>query len=267
MKLDPSEEIRNFDASKFDGMKVTLKIKTGNGNAEKRQPATKQMIGIENLDILENFHNPWGWITKVIGDVGQIFETELIRCRLVQNSNGGRSENQEFKTYWDYFDQSRKEKLLNQRDGGILGKMMGPRGEHNQADLIFAFDDFSFYDSCYDIKAPQEWYSLMYGGDFRFKFVDGFYETKEKALAAFVQKASDDLFGERYFPVLVFPKETEQDVIDKIIWGPKSCSEPIVTEQYVIYGTRCKSDEFEDAIGETYAAGGKVPIGLQWDWD
>ena len=80
------------------------------------------------------------------------------------------------------------------------------------------------------------------------------------------QKNHDDIFGERYFPVLVFPVSTPRDKVNGIIWRPKVTSDPILVGDFVVYGTRCKPHEYQEVIEGTYEAGGKVPIGVEWSW-
>lgn len=92
----------------------------------------------------------------------------------------------------------------------------------------------------------------------------GFYETPSEALAA--QSSSEDMFGERYFPVIAFPISTSESEIDDVVWIPKGTSQPIRTDTHIIYGSRCKSREVDDFINASYGIGGKVIRGTSWDW-
>lgn len=46
---------------------------------------------------------------------------------------------------------------------------------------------------------------------------------------------------------------------------PKSCSKPIVTDKYIIFGTRCKSYEYAEVINETYKVGGFIAKNKEWN--
>lgn len=91
------------------------------------------------------------------------------------------------------------------------------------------------------------------------------FTTAEEAVKFFSDKPQDDLFGTRYFPVVVFPENIQADV-RRIVDYAKGCSKPIVTCGNIIFGTRCKPSEFVEVINMTYQAGGKVARALEFDW-
>ena len=96
--------------------------------------------------------------------------------------------------------------------------------------------------------------------------------TKEQAFKYF--KSSEDIFGERFFPVIVCPipdpkTEEWEKMIRDIRDIPKSSSTAVEgtfeDKPALFIGTRCKSYEFPDLI-ETAYDGGAFAITREWDW-
>jgi hypothetical protein len=259
-KLEPADEIRSFDGRKFEGLEVQIRLGHTNDKKTDQWAAVDCIEGYPHVLLLS------GWTGKVLGDKEGSVARVIRSCKLIQHSNGGRSDPRRFDTYWDYFNEERKQRLARQKALGLVGKLLGTRGEDDQADIVVTFDDFEIDSMTWDFRAPQEWSSDRVKDNHRFKFVDGFYEDADRAIDAFCQKACEDLFGTRFFPVLVFPKETPQERIDEIVWRPKVSSDPVLADEWIVFGTRCKPHEYADVIRMTYEAGGKVPIGVEWDW-
>ncbi len=264
--FEPSEEIRNFDGRKLVGREVTITLRHTNADVGKKpKVATDQYVGVGGLgkEYTSLFFS--GWCGKVLGEKDTTIKRVIRRCTLMQHSNGGRSDYREAETYREFFNEAQRKKVESRRGMGLMGAMLS-RGNDDQADIVLHFDDFKVDSMSFEFRAPQEWQSEALRGDNRFKFVDGFYEDEDKAVAAFSQKASDDMFGTRYFPVLVFPRETPKEKLDEITWRPKATSDPILVGDSIVIGTRCKPWEYKEVIQMTYAAGGRVPIGLVWNW-
>jgi len=271
--FEPSNEIRKFDARALEGLDVEIECEhTDLDVNDKKTYASDQYVRVkfsEDSKVLSQasrrlFHVS-GWAGKVLGEKGQIVRRIIRQAALMQASNGGRGDDRKYASYAEYFNDARKQRLAAKRGAGLLGAIL-MRGEDDRADIWLAFDDLEISDSCWEMRAPQEWYSEQFRDLPKFRFADGFYADAANAIIAFQQKHHDDMFGERYFPTLVFPVATPQEKMREIIWRPKVTSEPIVTEQWIIFGTRCKPHEYEEVIENTYAAGGKVPIGVEWDW-
>lgn len=188
----------------------------------------------------------------------------------VVHRNGGRmNRGDRPRTYSEFFNEEQKERYKNQVIGGTMGRILSAsNGDMDRADVIVEFENDVKLDSmCFEIEVPEEWYSDIYKDNSRFNFADGFYESADKAIEAFSQKQSDDMFGARFFPVLVFDSEKVSDeIIEHAKWRPKASSSPIIKNGHIIIGTRCKPDEYDSVIEHCYENGGKVPIGVEWNW-
>lgn len=265
--FEPSEEIRNFDGRKLVGREVTITLRHTNADVSlKKEAATDQYVVVASLWKEYAFLSCAGWCGKVLGKKSDTIKRVIRRCTLMQHANGGRSDHREADTYREFFNEAQRKKVESGRGMGLIGKVMGGAGDDDQADVVLHFDDFKLDSFAFEFRAPQEWQSEALREDNRFKFVDGFYEDADKAVDAFSQKSSDDMFGTRFFPVLVFPREMSKDKLDEITWRPKSTSDPVLVGGSIVIGTRCKSHEYDEVIRMTYAAGGRVPIGLEWNW-
>ena len=263
-EFSPSADIRAFDGRKLKGLEVEIVCQHTNADV-KRVEATDQYVSMSKIPGCE-FLWASGWAGKVLGKKDEKLKRKIVSVTLMQASNGGRSDYRRYDTYWDYFNPRRKDRWAAKEAAGVMGAVLGPRGDDHHADVVLEFEDFELESSAWDFQRPQEWYSEIHQDKPVFRFVDGFYENAEKAVNAFRQKNHDDLFGERYFPVLVFPRSTSKEKINEIIWRPKVTSDPVLVGDFIVYGTRCKPYEYQEVIENTYAAGGKVPIGVEWNW-
>ena len=257
--FSPSEEIRNIKESDFVGKIVTINLRYLN------EPKTKQYITVEDWPSEEiDFLHISGWC-EILGKEGGQLKREIKGFKLIEHMNGGRADNKRYSSYREFFNDERKKRVMSFWKGGPFAQL-GTSGEPDKADIILEFDDFEIDSFAFEICAPEEWYSELHQKNSKFKFVDGFYKNADKAIEAFSQKSVDDIFGTRYFPVLVFPKD-KLSVVKRIVQQAKNHSKSIVTNEYSIIGTRCKSYQYQNIISETYKEGGKVSIGLMWDWE
>ena len=268
-EFEPTKYIREFDGRRFTGKEVTLVL--GHTNADKgmaRPVPTPSRQYVHTKDFTPEYIGSFsGWIDQVLGKQGDEVIRTIKSLKLTQSSNGGRADTRTFDTYWEYFSDERKKRVLGQSGMGLAGKIMSGPGEDDRADLVMECDDVTLDCGAWDFRAPQEWHSEQLKDNSSFKFVDGFYPDADKAVDIFGKKSSDDMFGTRFFPVLVFPRDVDYEKVQDVIWRPKSTSDPVVTDEHLIYGTRCKGGEYQGVIEATYEIGGKVPIGLEWNWD
>ena len=120
----------------------------------------------------------------------------------------------------------------------------------------------SFKSVLYDTNSPTEWYSEAH--DLLIKSLRNVvsYDTAEKAIKSMTLE--QDLFGDRYFPVLKAPQELETEMAD-IASSFKSCSRTLTDGENIYIGIRSKTHEI-GYIHDIYEAGGTILVDTQWDW-
>lgn len=253
-QFNPSKEIRDFDCK--DLIEKTVSIKLGYLSTDKK----KQYAFVDLKAPLGSVHD---WILTQ-GGKETIIRRVIKDAYLMEHRNGGRGDFRHYTSYQDYFNNVKKEEVLKFWSGGLFAKIGSGSGDVDECDLVLEFEGFKIEDHIYDLVAPEEWYSEMHRDSF--KFERGFYENAEEAIRFFSDRPHDDLFGERYFPVIVFSKNTKIDV-RSIAYGAKAWSKPIVTAKHIVFGLRCKSSEYVGVINETYKNRGWVARSKEWDWD
>jgi hypothetical protein len=255
-EFKPSQKVRQFKCSDLIGKIVTISCEhlSSDKKSQYIQARSKLLYDFGIYGVSD-------WV-PVLGKKDTEVKRKIIGCCLKEAMNGGRCDNKEYSSYQDYFNKDKKEEVKKYWIGGLLERIDRGGGDADKTSLILRFKDFSLENNTWSMTAPEEWYSELH----QLEFPRGFYETSEEAIKFFGDKAHDDLFGERYFPVIVFPKDTEANVRE-IAGMPKSCSKAIMTKEYIIFGTRCKSSEYTDVIDKTYKADGKVAKSKEWDWD
>lgn len=262
MHSDQAKKIRSLDAKKFIGKTVSLKLQHISDDKK------SQYVRIDGKCFNDNdLHGADGWIKQVLGKPETVLKRKIKEFYLLESMNGGRGDSTKYTSYKKYFT-TRKKDILSSWGAGLLGKLMGRGGDPDRCDIIVVLNDgLTIEDHCvFSIEAPEEWYGELHGSNSKFKFADGFYESADKAIEIYKNKDHQDIFGERCFLVLVFPFKTKADVRN-IVWQAKTHSKFIKLGDLLIVGTRCKPDEYGGVIMDTYENGGKVPIGVEWDWD
>ena len=252
-KFLPTKEIRNFSAKDFIG----------------------KFFEIDLREISEDKKLQWVIVRGDVGGCGWVpfqgkkdakIKRQVQDAYIMEHQNGGRSDHDHYDSYKAYFNDEKKEIVKEFWKRGLMGRLSRSGGDPDEISLILVFKDFKIENNLYEYHAPEEWYSEMHQDNPKFKFKRGFYETAEEAIKFFADKPNDDLFGERYFPVVVFPKKIKCNVRD-IVCFAKGYSKPIIVDDRIIYGTRCKPSEYQSVIQQTYDSGGKVAKAMQWDWD
>lgn len=257
--FEPSSKIREIREDLFVGKMATLRL------LHKNNGGTRQYVQVEHPLFREYGFYINGWVNRCLGEDGDTIKRKITAFKLVEHKNGGRSWG-EYSSYREFFDEERKQKVHAHWSGGILGRIMKPGGDPDQADIIVRLGELEIDSYCYSLVAPEEWYSELHEDNPKFKFLDGFYDSAEAAKEIFRQKSHDDIFGTRFFPTVVFPADMA-DTAKDIACSAKSCSKPIIVNDRIVIGTRCKPYEYEGVIERTYEQGGQIPIGVEWDWD
>jgi hypothetical protein len=249
----PKKEFREFNAKSLIGKIVELQLQHLSDDKKKQYVCTSNPCYVS------------GWV-NTLGEPDTKVKRKIVDAYIMEHCNGGRSDYDHYDSWKHYFNKNKKKEVQEFWKAGLLGKIGRGLGDLDRIELIVVFKEFQLEATMYDYEAPEEWYSEMYANDEKFSFKRGFYETSDEAIRFFTDKPHDDLFGERYFPVVVFPKDTKANVRN-IVYGAKSHSKPIVTKDYIVFGTRCKPYEYSSIISETYNSGGKVARCIEWDWD
>jgi hypothetical protein len=259
-EFEPSQKIRQFQCSDIIGKMATITC-CHLSDDKKSQYVKAELQEFHELEI----YSVSDWVST-IGPEKKKLKKKIIDAYLLEAQNGGRNDCQRYKSYWNYFNKEKKQEVVQYWRGGLLGRISRGGGDPDRVSLVLVFKEFRVEDNTWSLKAPEEWYSESLLKDNKFKFERGFYESSEEAIKFFADKPHDDLFGERYFPVIVFPKEVKEDV-RSIAHMPKACSKPIQTKKHIVFGTRCKSYEYSELINKTYEVGGKVARSIEWDWE
>lgn len=266
------QEMKRIEFSKGSELKgETLEIRFCHGN-EKRSYVSMMNTVLIHEGVEIGFLSGWIDVPFEEIDENSVCSVRIETAHFLESSNGGRGNTDAYSSVSEYFaDPKVKEKVINKSYGDVFSKIMGPSGDADRVSLRLTIQYKSqFYeieDNLWDYAPPKDWYSEKYVDLPQFRFADGFYSSASEAVTRFRMKSSDDMFGERYFPVLVFHEDkTSREKIDEVCSGAKSCSGYIFKEGMVIVGTRCKPHEYEDVIHDCYANGGQVPVGIEWDW-
>lgn len=260
--FQPNPKIRSLDLSKLVGQ--TVQVQLAHANADQ----TDQMASINELQI-ERFCGSAeyisGWLGGYLGKQSSVVKLKVSQAYITGHNNGGRQSKHAL-TYNDFYDATQKKLVHALWTGGIEGRIVGGMRDFDRADIIVEFDNGMKLDSfAWGLKAPEEWYSELYENLPEFKFEDGFFDTAEEAIESFKNSSVDDMFGTRYFPVCVFPLKVQVEKHNVVGWA-KAHSSAILLSDRVVYGTRCKPDEYEEVIRRTYAAGGAIARNRTWDW-
>lgn len=268
--LLPSDEIRNFKCSDFIGKVVEIECK------HKIENSQFVSTDIDGIGVLSGWTHEFlisnkGLINDdspevIIGREGEKIKAEIKSIGLVESMNGGRKDKRVYYSYWEYFNEEKKEEIFDWKTSSFEDQINQEYGDIDRLDIIIQFENFAFQDLMDDFHYPYEWYSEIHGDKVKIS-KKNFFKTDEEATEYFSNLERKTLFGERYFPVIVFPVNTDDELILDVIWRPKVCSDPIIKGKYIIYGTRCKSYEYEEVIKETYKIGGFVVKNKEWDWD
>ena len=260
----PRREVRDFDGSVFVGKTATIRLGHTHEPLNSDQYVHVESIDGEELDWTSPIRAS-GWAGRYLGDKDTTIRRKIKDVVLIEHMNGGRGSNRTVRTYAEFFNDDQKALVQRIWDGGLMAKLSRHGGDPDRADVIVRFNDFKLDSFAWDFRAPEEWYSELHKGKETFRFDDGFYDTAAEAIADFSTKSSDDLFGTRFFPVLVYP-EGEGHKVKDVAGGAKSCSDLIISRGLAIVGTRCKPYEYAGVIEEAYATGGRVARNRQWDW-
>lgn len=191
---------------------------------------------------------------------------EILDFGLREKANGGRTDRRTYNSYKTFFNDRRKslcQKLWRGDDNSYIGTP-------DKAIIWIKTKDFEveLHPVAPQIQAPEEWYSEIFKRKKKFLSPLQTYNTSTQALKS--QTPTCDLFGNRFFPVCVFPNQeidqTTATAIRAVIACATNATMPIVTKQFVFFGLRCKEIELQPVIRGIYKNGGKIVKNQLWDW-
>lgn len=189
----------------------------------------------------------------------------LVNIYYMQGSNGGRSNQKRYDSIADYVaDPITKQLYLTALKSGMFDR---PCGDADKVDKIFNFTafgtKFTIQEHMYDEILPPEWYSEEFQETAVLLAKADVYPTADEAISN--QEKRDDLFGDRFFPVVVYPKD-KLEIAKELVQEFKNWSNPLFFEDKVFFGIRAKSCEIWN-LKNVYESGGHVLINQEWDWD
>ena len=258
----PTKQIRDIKSEDFIGKYVTFLICHGNNQMDKDKVITDHYLSSQNDIGCDIFLS--GWAGKKVGKIKSKIKKKIVDFVLIEKSNGGRTDTSEHRSYKSFFSSKRK-KIIEEMLSDPFNFQFKYSGDPDRADTIVRFNDFEIESTSWSVHYPYEWYSDFHKKNKVFEFENGFYASADEAIDAFERKSVDDLFGTRYFPVIVMPKK-KHGYAQNIAMKAKSCSNMIAKGRNVIIATRCKEYEYDEIISDTYSCGGKIPIDVEWNW-
>lgn len=225
---------------------------------------------------------------------GQEIEFDVLDSYFMEHSNGGRGNSQRYKSVDAYYSDPeviKKIQYIKAPSGPLsddpseeeiraspLGRRLFSKGDPENIDHVIefrnrdhleTFSGSSYAHSNLDISKRVTVIlsnSLAVINNPRFHITEEteVYPTAKDAIEA--QELHEDMFGNRYFPVIVFPVKTTDyaDIMD-LLYSFKNSSDILEYGGYYIVGVRSKPDEI-DTLGEIYEKGGRVLKDQVWDW-
>lgn len=196
----------------------------------------------------------------------QEIEVKTIKHVFMESSNGGRTNEKVYNSISEYLNCE----IAKQHFQEYKKNRFAYSGNPDRVDGIITLQDndgheFQLENTYYGLTVPSEWYSESYKDIIKKLDEQEVFENKEDVIV----NITDDLFGQRYFPVARFETDGHSknaDYVDNVLWYCKAHSLPLQGERGVYYGMRIKSFDSNDAIDEIYKHG-KIIKGMEWDWE
>jgi hypothetical protein len=216
----------------------------------------------------------YGYIDNIFGieeiNKEKLYDINILAIKYLEHSNGGRTNKKEYNSVEDYWaDPKVKENVCRSYKEGLSFKF-SYNGNPDEIDVKVVFEvvdypghTFTLYENLYTSKPPKEWYSECLSHVIDELKQKSSYPTHLDALEA--QIKTDDLFGERYFPVLKAPIALEEQMVECAAYF-KGHSKTLTDGENVYIGIRSKSHEL-GGITEIYEQGGTILVDTQWDWE
>lgn len=195
-------------------------------------------------------------------------EGVITSVKFQERANGGRTNTNEYDSIEAYLADPMVKRLVEKKTVS-LGIFNMQAGDPDKVDVVINFRLSEFPASNFEVKEtiwediiPQAWYDeIFFEEGVR---LNGFPVYDNVLVAIDTTIVQDDLFGNRLFPVIRFPKDQLKKFIDHASCF-KNHSKPIISGEYGFIGLRSKPDEIWH-LEEVYKDGGRVLIGKEWNW-
>lgn len=218
-----------------------------------------------------------GWISNLyIGlseiDLEKEYFVNMKEVYYMEHLNGGRTNTRKYATPEDYWADPVVKELVQRQYREGMGFCFSHNGNPDQMDRIYIFQingqrvemEETLYDCDEENFAPPlEWYNEVHVDKIQELGKADVFSSAEEALAN-VSK-TDDLFGERFFPVAKAPLE-QKDLLIDACHAFKGCSKPLMDDKHVYIGIRSKLHEI-GTINDIYEIdGGVIVQNQEWNW-
>ena len=230
------------------------------------------------------FKTTSGYIENFLGlteiDKEVKYEVTCTRAFLMESKNGGRTNTTEYDTIEDYINDPFVRRMYEKkRTSGMFGMLdygANPGEVDDVYDLqwdipldIEGFEPgsykrvtFQLESSRYESIAPADWENDLFMAKIGKLRQAKAYSDSTSAIDA--QVRTQDLFGDRFFPVLRAPLALKEQMLEACYYF-KSHSKPLFDDTYVYIGIRSKVHEI-GTIQTIYEEGGEILINREWDW-
>lgn len=271
--------------SKYDAIKIGDKVEiqichyAHNRETQKSDDQSKIWVNVVHSEINEfedwklrlgggYMNNPYP--KDYFGDSGNFRKTSIEGVLkdfcFKEHMNGGRGNVKSYSSITEYFaDPLVKELFFKKIKGGLFGMQAGDpdKVDFECSIRLVEFPITAvFKESIWEDFIPREWYNEVYADAIKELSTINSWDTYEEAFEN--QQRQDDLFGERYFPVIKAPLNLKEVMLE-CAGNFKSHSKPIDDGTYVYIGLRSKSYELSE-MSEVYNQGGTILKHKEWDW-
>lgn len=263
----------------YDTIKIgqTVKIQPRNNYSDKKDLI---WFNVYSAEVVDKFDNP-----ILIGSsyVKNIFTDDQIRkdenntfleltgiiedIKFLEKSNGGRSNEKEYSSVQDYFNDPKVKRNIEQKcKAGVLSFISGDPDKvsiKTKIKLNIVPEQLIVVElGVYDDFVPPEWYNEFHADILDRLLTKEHYASSSEAINGLTYH--EDLFGDRYFPVIKASIDKIEQM--KILASEfKNWSKPLFNDQFVFIGLRAKPDEIY-TIEDIYNAGGYILKNVDWDW-
>jgi len=218
-----------------------------------------------------------GWVSNERMGLNEIDKEEEFPVTMndtyyKEHRNGGRTNTRQYASPEDYWNDPVVTDLVQRKYREGIEFSFTHHGDPDRMDKIYIFrvktQVCELSEALYDFEdkryaPPQEWYNQVHERKIEELGTKEVFSSAEETFEAL--RTSEDLFGDRYFPVAKAPKEHAELLVDEC-HAFKGCSQPLFDDKFVYVGIRSKPSEI-GSIEDIFAIpGGTILKQTEWDW-